>query len=283
MKAIETRGTDYEPAMQARHRKVRDLEKKCLAMALKSSAAFNAQGHTSGQLAVNEVGTLVHISSSPKGLACGLHCPVCNEQVIAKKGNVNTHHFSHTADTSCAGLGGEGAVHRWVKNVLINRFDKNGILSPDDLMHLCGQVAYDSKLGVHSLLFDESSWTESVYYGRSLSLMPIELPITEERKANGLFVADIGTRGWGTLTASIEVVVTHAPDADRINKAIDCRDGIYTVEAGHISTTMTEQEVWSALKGSMKVIYPGWIDLNELSDHGFDVKVLRHGMVCFDL
>lgn len=44
---------------------------------------------------------LVHISEVENGLQCNCICPSCKQLLIAKKGNVNDHHFAHISHIEC--------------------------------------------------------------------------------------------------------------------------------------------------------------------------------------
>jgi hypothetical protein len=248
------------------------LADTCASLASSSRRAFRNQGHTSGQLALNAEGTLVHVSAAPRGLACGLCCPVCSEAVIAKKGDKLAHHFSHSSESICAGLGGEGAVHRWVKQVIFNRFRWDGSLPVEDMAHLCRHVEYCPDGGVQPVLFRDVHWTGLTFEGFCTSLLALEHPQIEERKSEGAFVADIGTASAHSfLSGSLEVVVTHAPNFARIEKAVKSGDALFVVPAGHVSTSMTEAQVWRSLRGKLAVIYPGWASPDELREAGFRV------------
>lgn len=45
---------------------------------------------------------LVHIADVLGGLSCGCMCAACGRRLIAKKGNIRTHHFAHEAHADCA-------------------------------------------------------------------------------------------------------------------------------------------------------------------------------------
>ncbi|WP_338657034.1 competence protein CoiA family protein (plasmid) [Sporosarcina psychrophila] len=64
---------------------------------------------------------LVHISDriSKKKTYC---CPSCGEAMVAKKGAVNAHHFSHKADSSCTATE-ETMLHLLAKYFLISQSD----------------------------------------------------------------------------------------------------------------------------------------------------------------
>ncbi len=78
--------------------------------------------HASSDLrhGLNKEGELVHISQVERGLACDCVCPSCNEQLIAKKGKHNEHHFAHAAGNPCQ-YAAETALHLAAKDILAKR------------------------------------------------------------------------------------------------------------------------------------------------------------------
>lgn len=62
-------------------------------------------------------GALVHISHADSGLACGCQCPGCGEKLVAKKGQVQRHHFAHASGANCL-AGVESALHMAAKDIL---------------------------------------------------------------------------------------------------------------------------------------------------------------------
>lgn len=62
-------------------------------------------------------GELVCIDEVARGLECGCHCPHCGGKLIARKGEVNQHHFAHYKVENC-GKGLETALHLLGKQVL---------------------------------------------------------------------------------------------------------------------------------------------------------------------
>jgi hypothetical protein len=62
-------------------------------------------------------GNLVSIEEVQSGLACRCVCPGCRKDLIAKKGQVRTHHFSHHESPDC-GYSVETLAHLLVKEVL---------------------------------------------------------------------------------------------------------------------------------------------------------------------
>ena len=62
-------------------------------------------------------GRLVFIADSPRGLACGCVCACCGRPLIAKKGSIRRHHFSHREITNCRGAP-ESVLHLLAKELL---------------------------------------------------------------------------------------------------------------------------------------------------------------------
>lgn len=65
-------------------------------------------------------GRCVGIEDVPSGLACGCVCAACGCPLVARKGNVRAHHFSHAAGNDCPTTG-ETALHLAAKQVLRDR------------------------------------------------------------------------------------------------------------------------------------------------------------------
>lgn len=65
-------------------------------------------------------GRIVHIADVPSGLACACKCPGCGAALIARKGDVNEHHFGHSSAAECAHAL-ESALHKLAKEVLHER------------------------------------------------------------------------------------------------------------------------------------------------------------------
>lgn len=66
-------------------------------------------------------GTLIHISEVDRGEDCNCVCPECDMALVAKKGFIRKHYFSHhpsTAHPSTCGGGVESALHRYAKQII---------------------------------------------------------------------------------------------------------------------------------------------------------------------
>ncbi len=65
-------------------------------------------------------GSIAHISEVPRGTACECTCPGCGAPLVARKGEVQHHHFGHqgTEDGRPCNTGPETALHKFAKEVL---------------------------------------------------------------------------------------------------------------------------------------------------------------------
>lgn len=63
-------------------------------------------------------GSLVHVSTAPRGLACQCSCPACGGTLIARRGDFNVAHFGHHARGGGCGHNPETNAHSWAKEVL---------------------------------------------------------------------------------------------------------------------------------------------------------------------
>lgn len=63
-------------------------------------------------------GRLVSVNDVPSGLSCGCLCPKCKEPLVAKKGRVKSHHFSHYIQSNCSGSL-ETALHIKSKEIFL--------------------------------------------------------------------------------------------------------------------------------------------------------------------
>ncbi len=60
---------------------------------------------------------IMHISEVPSGKGCDCICPQCGSALVAKKGKIRQHHFSHDNLDDC-GLQNESFLHLYAKRVL---------------------------------------------------------------------------------------------------------------------------------------------------------------------
>lgn len=146
-------------------------------------------------------GVLTHVSNVSSGLACGCHCPACNEPLVAKKGQSKQHHFAHAADADCI-TAVETALHLAAKAILEAR---------GELMLPAVEVKFSGTHGTVVLAPEQNYAIEKV---------ELELPI-------GNVVPDVIAWISGRRIA-IEIRVTHAVDSIKIERFRDL--GLSAVE-----------------------------------------------------
>lgn len=61
---------------------------------------------------------ILHISEASSGKACNCVCPQCGSALVAKKGKIKQHHFSHDGRKDC-GIENESALHLFAKNLFL--------------------------------------------------------------------------------------------------------------------------------------------------------------------
>lgn len=69
-------------------------------------------------VAVNALNQVVRIDDVARGLACACHCLSCGESVVARKGALREHHFSHQSRKASCTIAPESVLHRYAKQVI---------------------------------------------------------------------------------------------------------------------------------------------------------------------
>ncbi|OWY39307.1 hypothetical protein CEK28_08810 [Xenophilus sp. AP218F] len=73
---------------------------------------------------------LVEVNDVDQGLACGCVCPACRAPLVARKGQVNIHHFAHHSRAACAEAMGQALLLAIVE-VLQQPVSKLGLPGPN--------------------------------------------------------------------------------------------------------------------------------------------------------
>lgn len=71
------------------------------------------------KVALNSSSQLVSIKQVERGLACQCFCFECGESVIAKKGEINEHHFAHASNKESCHIHPESILHKYAKEVIM--------------------------------------------------------------------------------------------------------------------------------------------------------------------
>lgn len=67
--------------------------------------------------AIGPDGRMISVDDVPSGIACGCVCPGCGRPLVAKKGEINAHHFAHASETKCT-TGFESMAHLLAKQII---------------------------------------------------------------------------------------------------------------------------------------------------------------------
>jgi hypothetical protein len=143
---------------------------------------------------------LVEVDDVPSGLRCDCVCPGCKRDLIARKGEVNAHHFAHAhgKDSDLCEYGAETAIHLMAKQILC---EEKRIFAPETLVerndfddrgnsHTASRAAHSKG----SLIFDE---------------------VISEKSFGGMIPDILSTVGGEPFI--IEIAVTHFCGKDKIS------------------------------------------------------------------
>lgn len=98
-------------------------------------------------------GILVHISQVVSGSDCDSICPYCSTQLIAKKGDINEHHFAHISGIEC-NLAFETALQILGKSILEKY--KRIVLPPLYFRNSGIQIFSASEYQIEKVIFQKS-------------------------------------------------------------------------------------------------------------------------------
>ena len=72
-------------------------------------------------VALDPNGQLITIENAMRGLACNCICACCGEPVVARKGLIREHHFSHHSNKESCFIQRESLLHLYAKEVIRNQ------------------------------------------------------------------------------------------------------------------------------------------------------------------
>lgn len=136
-------------------------------------------------------GETVLVDAVPSGLACNCVCHECGEKLVAKKGDINIHHFAHISYRSCERAFQLGMIER-AKKIL--------------------QEAKRIELPEVKFIFSKYRFEEILYPSKIIELDEV----TTEYRCNDEFPDLVVYRKGRPLL--IEIVVTHAVDTNKKNR-----------------------------------------------------------------
>ncbi len=185
-------------------------------------------------------GRIVHVSEVTSGAACGCVCPGCGTTLVARKGDLNEHHFAHQSVTDCRHAL-ESALHKLAKEVL---HDRREILLPEVRADTGGRSLVTHPAAVYR--FDEAFLEPHL----------------------GDIVPDvIVQRGEHRLL--VEMYVTHRCGPEKIERIRRAGSSCLEVDLSGISRQATREEVEDALLRSARRYW--------LNNPKLDLAALRLG------
>lgn len=154
-------------------------------------------------------GELVFIGEVERGLECGCLCPYCGGKLIARKGEMNQHHFAHYQVENC-GKGVETVLHLLGKQVLL---EEQCIRLPDE---------------------KERTLITAVEVERRRFGYVADI---------GAVLFDVGE------DIDIEIKVTHAVDEEKLNKVLSNKAKLVEVDLSELlrSGSLTKEKVRQAV------------------------------------
>lgn len=151
---------------------------------------------------------LVHIYNVDSGLSCNCLCPYCKEQLIARKGDVNMHHFAHVSTVECK-YGVQTALHLAAKEILEEqkKFSIPPLLEWIDLSN-----EKDIYFTENERLIQENKFLIKIIEEK---IYEFDKVITETRSGN--IIPDIVLLK-GDKKLIVEIAVTHFADSKKLEQ-----------------------------------------------------------------
>ncbi|NTS78703.1 hypothetical protein HR060_17815 [Catenovulum sp. SM1970] len=172
--------------------------------------------------AVNEIGDIKHISEVERGLSCNCICPYCKSALVAKKGDIKSHHFAHHNGEDCL-KGGETMLHLMSKQILM---DEKRVMTHGELL----QVNAEDALGFHHELTDYIA--TQVLQGSDAVLEP----------NLGSYRPDVSLNVKGTWL-DIEIFVTHQVDDDKATQQSTRKRDMLEIDLSQLPRDLSMDEL----------------------------------------
>lgn len=174
-------------------------------------------------------GVLTHISMVDGGLKCDCICPNCNSKLIANKGKVKSHYFSHYNSEECIG-GYQTSLHLLAKEIIAE--DKY-FLYP----------AYELNYNQNYTFIKIPAKKQKIYS-------------VEVESKTGDIIPDI-IINFGTRKLIVEIFVTHKIDEEKLKKIKFLGMSAVEIDLSKINRTITKEELRDILHNDCK--YKKWI------------------------
>jgi hypothetical protein len=161
-----------------------------------------------------------HIADVPKGKSCQCICPGCDTLLIARKGQINKWHFSHSVAVEC---NGETALHKAAKQILVEEANLNNEI----------QLPANQKFIIAEK--DCLGFSHSITVGDNEKEFFLMLEGQDEVKICGDIQTDVLLTGEGDQTLSVEIYVTHKKNEDDHHKYSKIRQNSIEIDLSMLS------------------------------------------------
>lgn len=173
-----------------------------------------------------------YIDNVPKGKSCQCICPGCGILLIARKGQINKWHFSHSVAVEC---NGETALHKAAKQILvqeanlINEIQLPANQTSEIIESDCLERAYSIKIALN----EKESFL--MLEGQD------EVKICEDIKT------DVFLIGEGNQTLSVEIYVTHKKNKNDQHKYSEIRQNSIEIDLSMLRWDADYEAIKSAV------------------------------------
>ncbi|MBR6385759.1 MAG: hypothetical protein IKS03_06550 [Ruminococcus sp.] len=169
---------------------------------------------------------LIHVDDVESGIACGCICPACGSNLIARKGEINSHHFAHSSSSECKG-GYETSLHLLAKEILS---ETGEILLPP------------------IKLIDECNATNACLIGKH-RIKKIDNVYTEKR--TGDIIPDLILEK-GKRELIVEIYVTHKVDDAKLQKIKDLGISAIEIDLSKTDKSISKQQLKDLLLNNVE-------------------------------
>lgn len=146
-------------------------------------------------------GIIVSIDDVCSGKKCNCICPSCGEPLIAKKGEINIHHFAHVSQKECE-YGYETSLHLLAKDIIKN---SNYFVLPKDTLKI--EYYQPGNYGGKNY--------EGLEEAHSVNIDNVELELPFDNMKPDIVITSGGKKYF------IEIFVTHKIDEEKRKKIIE--------------------------------------------------------------
>ena len=188
----------------------------------------NAQNDNAVELCFGERnGEIAHISDVQSGLECDCTCPACKTPLVARKGDIRTHHFAHHQESGSEGCI-ETALHCYAKQVIK---EHQKVTVPEDFIKV---QAIDQQGHNHQRQLHITS--------ALIEFEKVELEVFKEN-----YRADAIGSPYEDQSLDIEVRVTHEVDAEKQQKAKAANSYMIEIDLSDIERDASPEQIANAV------------------------------------